>query len=156
MIFKIWLCYIWVLRWLGWSSSFLWFLFCISRFALLEKIILFNIIFILKLRLIMEVLLLRIGSGLLMNIFSRSRIRFIVNNFFNWTSRICFLQNILVHLDRFLFFFKVIYLLFLNLFQRSLFIWFLYFLRLNILKLHYYTSLFIYLFNLIILRIYFY
>lgn len=90
LIFKIWLSYIWILRWFRWSCSFLWFLFYIRRFALLEKIILFNIIFILKLWLIMEILLLRISSGLLMDIFSRSRIRFIINNFFNWTSWSCF------------------------------------------------------------------
>ena len=84
LIFKIWLSYIWILRWFRWSCSFLWFLFYIRRFTLLEKIILFNIIFILKLWLIMEILLLRISSGLLMNIFSRSRIRFIINYFFNW------------------------------------------------------------------------
>lgn len=95
LIFKIWLSYIWILRWFRWSCSFLWFLFYIRIFTLLKKIILFNIIFILKLGLIMKILLLRISSSLLMNIFSRSRIWFIINYFFNWTSWICLLQNIL-------------------------------------------------------------
>jgi len=75
LIFEVWLSSICILRWFWWGCSFLWFLLYICRFVLLKKIILFNNIFVLKLRWILKILLLRISSSLLMNIFPCSWIR---------------------------------------------------------------------------------
>lgn len=97
LIFEVWLSSICILRWFWWGCSFLWFLLYICRFVLLKKIILFNNIFVLKLRWILKILLLRISSSLLMNIFPCSRIRFIFNDIFNWTSRCRFVNIILMN-----------------------------------------------------------
>ena len=130
LIFEIWLSYIWILRWLRRSSPFLRFLLSITSVILLEKIIMFNWIFILKLALIMKILLLRCCSNLLMNIFSSSRIRIRILNFFHRTSWWSFLWLILINLLLnsywYLFFFKSSSLFYnlKKLFYRSFFFWF--------------------------------